>query len=195
MPTTQGRGAVCLRSPAPRAARQSLDRDECAASAVILLASRTLRAPRDDKATVSPKTQRELAYFCGGKMVAAMFVRRPSVILGLCLVFLAGFAGGCATSGTGNVPVEKMAERSAGKVDFEVKSSGGGSATIYINGEERGDTPAFIRLDADFAGNTVEDVLIKAVWNGGGNETEFIIPKGTKPQPIVTIGPSGERQF
>jgi hypothetical protein len=86
--------------------------------------------------------------------------------------------------------------RNTMKIDFEIQSTVRNSAaTIYINGEERGDTPVHIRADLDATGLTAEDLVIKAVWGGGSSETEITIPKGSRPQAIVRVGPNGEREY
>lgn len=79
---------------------------------------------------------------------------------------------------------------------FEIQSTSRAVATIYINEEERGETPVFVRTEAAPTGGTKEDLVIKAVWNGGGgNDTEFRIPAGSNPQPIVKVGQNGEREY
>src|SRR5688500_1930691 len=96
--------------------------------------------------------------------------RRCPTVIGIlaCLVVIwTGGLSGCATtSESGSVPIPPVG-RSEAKVSFEIQSSGRGSATIFINGEERGDTPVYIRADADVTGHTAEDLVIKAVWDGG----------------------------
>jgi hypothetical protein len=82
--------------------------------------------------------------------------------------------------------------RNTMKIDFEIQSTVRNSAaTIYING----DTPVHIRADLDATGLTAEDLVIKAVWGGGSSETEITIPKGSRPQAIVRVGPNGEREY
>ena len=122
--------------------------------------------------------------------------RRPAVPLSFAIVLsilAAGFSA-CATSpSTSSSPGPT---RNENKVYFEIQSTSRNVATIFINNEERGDTPVFIRAEAAPTGGTMEDLAIRAVWNGGGgNDTEFTIPAGTTPQPIVKVGVNGEREY
>jgi hypothetical protein len=122
--------------------------------------------------------------------------RRPTVIgIAACLVALwtVGITG-CATEGPPSFPGRPM--ENANKITFEIRSTTRAVATIYINDEERGDTPVFIRTESDSTGGTAEDLVIKAVWAGmGGNDVEFTIPRGSRPQSVVHVGPNGERDY
>jgi hypothetical protein len=123
--------------------------------------------------------------------------RSPTVIGISMLLIVVGLGGllGCATTG----PSSSAAAAPPGKTDlkiyFEIQSTGRNVATIFINGEERGDTPVHVRADMDGSGGLADDLVIKAAWDGGSNETEFTIPRGSRPQAIIRVGPSGEREY
>lgn len=118
------------------------------------------------------------------------FLGPLAALVALCLVGLTG----CSTTSSAPFPGRGPGQNES-FVYFEIQSTSRNIATIYINGEDRGDTPVRIRAEADAYGLTLEDMVIKAVWDGGGNDIEYTIPRGSRPQPIVKIGPNGSREF
>jgi hypothetical protein len=116
-----------------------------------------------------------------------------AILAGWLTLWFGGLTG-CSTMSTTPFPGRGPGQNES-KIFFEIQSTTRAVATVYVDGMERGNTPVHIRAEAGVTGGLAEDMVVRAVWDGGSNETQFTIPAGTLPRPIVRIAPTGLREY